>query len=56
MNTPDFWGNSHRVSALQGLVGDRLVDTGVGAVVERYESLASDLGQLAKARQVDLLG
>ncbi len=56
INTPGFWGNADRVSALQGLVGDRLVDSGVAAVVERYASLANDLVQLAKARQVDLLG
>jgi type I restriction enzyme, R subunit len=55
MNTPGFWGNADRVSSLQGLVGDRLVDTGVGAVVDRYESLARDLVQLAKARRLDLL-
>lgn len=56
MKTPGFWGNADRVSSLQGLVGYRLVDSGVDAVVERYESLANDLVQLAKARQVDLLG
>lgn len=55
MNTPGFWANADRVSALQGLVGDRLVDTGVGAVVDRYESLANDFVQLAKARRLDLL-
>ncbi|TPG24951.1 type I restriction endonuclease subunit R [Variovorax guangxiensis] len=55
LNTPGFWGNADRVSSLQGLIGDRLVDTGVGIVVDRYEGLANDLVQLAKARQLDLL-
>jgi hypothetical protein len=55
LNTPGFWGNADRVSSLQGLIGDRLVDTCVGIVVDRYEGLANDMVQLAKARQLDLL-
>lgn len=53
--TPGFWGNSVMVSALQGLVADRLVDSGVDVVVEHFEALANDIVQLAKARQTDIL-
>jgi len=53
--TPGFWGNSVMVSGLQGLVADRLVDSGVDAVVEHFEALANDIVQLAKARQTDIL-
>lgn len=53
--TPGFWGNSVMVSGLQGLVADRLVDSGVDVVVEHFEALANDIVQLAKARQTDIL-
>ncbi len=54
LNTPGFWNNSTKVADLLGTVEDRLVDTGVDVVVEKYESLAHEIVQLAKARQVDL--
>lgn len=53
--TPGFWGNSVMVAGLQGLVADRLVDSGVDVVVEHFEALANDIVQLAKARQTDIL-
>lgn len=55
MATPGFWGNGVMVSKLQGLVEDRLVDSGVDVVVEHFEVLAHDIVQLAKARQTDIL-
>ena len=55
LKTPGFWGNGVKVSALQGLVGDRLVDSGVDAAIEHFEALAHDTVQLAKARQGDIL-
>lgn len=55
LQTPGFWGNAVKVSALQGLVGDRLVDSGVDAAIEHFEALAHDTVQLAKARQGDIL-
>jgi type I restriction enzyme R subunit len=55
LNAPGFWGNPDKISALRGVLGDRLVDTGVDLVVEKYESLANELVQLAKARRLDLL-
>ena len=55
LNTPGFWSNPTMVSGLRGMVEDRLVDTGVDVVVEKYESLAHEIVQLAKARQLDLL-
>ena len=54
INSPGFWGNAVKVSGLQGIIGERLVDTGVDIVFTKYEALAGDLVQLAKARQVDL--
>jgi hypothetical protein len=53
--TPGFWGNGVMVSKLQGLIEDRLVDSGVDVVVEHFEALAHDIVQLAKARQADIL-
>ena len=55
LQTPGFWGNAVKVSALQGLVGDRRVDSGVDAAIEHFEALAHDTVQLAKARQGDIL-
>ncbi len=55
MATPGFWGNSVMISELQGLVEDRLVDSGIDVVVEHFEALAHDIVQLAKARQTDIL-
>lgn len=55
MATPGFWANNVMVSNLQGLVEDRLVDSGVDVLVEHFETLAQDIVQLAKARQSDIL-
>lgn len=55
MTTPGFWANSVMVSNLQGLVEDRLVDSGVDILVEHFETLAQDVVQLAKARHSDIL-
>lgn len=55
MATPGFWGNSVMVSNLQGLVEDRVVDSGVDVLVEHFETLAQDIVQLAKARHSDIL-
>lgn len=55
LHTPGFWGNAVKVSDLQGLVGDRLVDSGVDAAIERYQALAHDIVQLAKAREGEIL-
>ena len=53
--TPNFWSNESRVTALKGIVEDRLIDTGVSSVIERGSELAQDIVQLAKARHGDLL-
>lgn len=55
MATPGFWANNVMVSNLQGLVEDRLVDSGVDILVEHFETLAQDVVQLAKARHSDIL-
>lgn len=55
LGMPNFWSNESRVTALKGIVEDRLIDTGVLAVIERGSELAQDMVQLAKARHGDLL-
>ena len=52
---PEFWSNTTRVTALKGVVEDRMIDTGVLVVIERGSELAQDLVQLAKSRHNDLL-
>ena len=52
---PEFWSNTTRVTALKGIVEDRMIDTGILAVIERGSELAQDVVQLAKARHSDLL-
>lgn len=55
LGMPNFWSNESRVTALKGIVEDRLIDTGVLVVIERGSELAQDMVQLAKARHGDLL-
>jgi type I restriction enzyme R subunit len=55
LSMPNFWSNESRVTALKGIVEDRLIDTGVLVVIERGSELAQDMVQLAKARHGDLL-
>lgn len=52
---PEFWSNTTRVTALKGVVEDRMIDTGILAIIERGSELAQDIVQLAKARHSDLL-
>lgn len=52
---PEFWSNTTRVTALKGIVEDRMIDTGVLSIIERGSELAQDIVQLAKARHSDLL-
>ena len=55
LSIPEFWSNTTRVTALKGIVEDRMIDTGVLSIIERGSELAQDIVQLAKARHSDLL-
>lgn len=52
---PNFWSNEARVSALKGLVEDRMIDSAVMAVIEKSSEMSAAMVQLAKARHGDLV-
>ena len=55
IQAPGFWTNHVKVSELEGEVIDRLVATGIDAILERLEEWSKALVHLAKSRSHDLL-
>ena len=55
IQAPGFWTNHVKVAELEGEVIDRLVATGIDAVLERLDEWSKALVHLAKSRSHDLL-
>lgn len=55
IQAPGFWTNHVKVSELEGEVYNRLVDTGIDAVLEHLDEWSKALVHLAKSRSHDLL-
>lgn len=51
----DFWNQPTEVSRLRGELSDMMLATGVDAIIDNADKLVSEITQLAKNREKDLL-
>lgn len=51
----DFWNNAPEVSRLRGELSDLMLATGIDEIVEHSDKLVTEITQLAKVREKDIL-
>ncbi len=51
----DFWKRPTEVSRLRGELADLLLGTGIDQIVDHSDQLVTEITQLAKIRQKDIL-